>query len=57
MAHITSSEFSYCTEAKEFDALTSGGDEGPTTMCRWCREPEPTWEEVSLEEFDRIAKV
>lgn len=59
MAHFTTADHaeSACTETPdvdvEFDVILSGGDTGPTTVCRTCYAAEPEWITVTPEEFEK----
>jgi hypothetical protein len=55
VAHFTTADRaeSACTDSSptEFDVILSGGDTGPTTVCRACNAAEPEWQTLTEQEF------
>lgn len=43
---------SYCPVSMQLDVFSYGADDGPTTLCTGCGEPEPTWTVMGDSEFD-----
>lgn len=46
---------SYCPVTGEFDIFSYGDDDGPTTYCIACREPEPDWDHIDDDDFLRMS--